>query len=257
MRIGSTALNIERGLLRIWAVLSVLFILCVALYRYSAIRNEFYGSSYVYGLVVPYNQYGNESLLPVSCDNARGKEDSTLLNGYSRLSIGSPSIPEQSGGKMDLSAGLVPRGSGSSIQAQNGQPGAQQFDLRPDAEPDKDGIVWDTPVGDAASVKVELLRQVANLHVDPSANPGTKTDWCWYRASTFRPLYPEYQNDSDNHLLRVFYRRAGLYGLLTFEQGFHPWAMLFQTVAIAVGIPLGILAVGYACSWAFAGFKSA
>jgi hypothetical protein len=222
-------------------VLSALFILSVSFYRYSAIRDEFYASSYVYGLVVPYNQYGNESFLPSRCDTARGMEDPTLLRGYVRLSIGSPPIREQSGGDIDLSAGLVPRGSGSS----------------PIQEQDGDGIVWDTPIGDAASVKAEVLRQVANLHVDTSGNSGFKTAWCWYRASTFRQLYPDYQHTSDNGLVRTFYRKAGLYGLLTFDQSFHQWTMLFQTVAIAIGIPVGILALGYACFWALAGFKSA
>jgi hypothetical protein len=199
----------------------------------------------VYGLVISPNQYGNENLLPVSCGTARGKEDSTLLTGYMRLSIDLPP------GYMDLSAGLVPRGSGSS-QEQGGQPGAQQFDLRPD----DDGVAWDTPIGDALSVEVDVRRQITNLHIDPASNSGFKTVWCWYRASTFRRLYPEHQHTSDNELVRTLYQRAGLYGLLTFDQSFHPWMMLFQTIGVAIGIPFTILAFGYACSWALAGFRS-
>jgi hypothetical protein len=240
VKIHSHILNLRRGLFRIWTVLSVIFILCVAFYRYDAIQTEFYRNSYVYGLVISPNQYGNENLLPVSCTTARGKEDSTLLTGYAKLSIGPPPIREQSVGELDLSAGLVPRGSGSP----------------PNQEQDGDGIVWDTSIGDAASVKAEVIRQVANLHVDPSANSGFKTTWCWYRASTFRPLYPEYQHTSDNSLVMRLYRRAGLYGLLTFDESFHPWTLLFQTIGLAIGVPLAMLALGSACYWALAGFRN-
>jgi hypothetical protein len=82
-------LNVKRGLLRIWVVLSALFILGVAFYRYCTVRDEFYGASSVHGLTVPDNEYSNENLVPVSCDKAPGQENPSLLSGYGRLSIDS------------------------------------------------------------------------------------------------------------------------------------------------------------------------
>ncbi len=239
MKAASSEVNPKRRLFRVWVVLSALFILSVTLYRYDLFRDEFSRASWVHGLTVPDNEYGNENLLPLRCDTARGMQDPTLLRGYLKLSIGSRPFREQTGEDIDLSAGLVPRASVSS----------------PKQEQDKDDIVWDT-IGDAASIKAEVLRQVAGLHVDTSGSSGPKTAWCWYRARTLRQFYPEYQDTSDNLLVRALYQKAGLYGA-TFDQSFHPWTTLFQTVAVAMGIPVGILALGYACLWALAGFKNA
>ena len=56
---------------------------------------------------------------------------------------------------------------------------------------------------------------------------------------------------SDKELDKRLYAKAGK-PLVEF----HPWAKVAKTAAIAMGVPLAILALGYALFWALAGFKS-
>jgi hypothetical protein len=74
---------------------------------------------------------------------------------------------------------------------------------------------------------------------------------CWYEFSKFRSLYPEYKDVSDKDLNIRLYAKAGK-PLLEF----HPWVKVLKTTAIAIGVPLVFLALGWSLFWALAGFKS-
>ena len=74
---------------------------------------------------------------------------------------------------------------------------------------------------------------------------------CWYKFYDFRKLYPEYKDLSNHELERRVYAKAGR--PLT---EFHPWIKVAKTAGVAFGGPFAILALGYALSWAIAGFKS-
>jgi hypothetical protein len=73
---------------------------------------------------------------------------------------------------------------------------------------------------------------------------------CWYEFSKFRALYPEYKDVSDKELDRRLYAKAGK-SLVEF----HPWQKLAKVVLLAIGMPFGFLALGYALVWALAGFN--
>lgn len=74
---------------------------------------------------------------------------------------------------------------------------------------------------------------------------------CWYPIETFRRFYPEYHGLSDRVLSEKLWAKAGI----PTEKHHHPWKMVFDTVALAFGIPLAILALGAGLGWAFAGFR--
>ena len=74
---------------------------------------------------------------------------------------------------------------------------------------------------------------------------------CWYKFYDFRKLYPEYKDLSNHEFERRVYAKAGR--PLT---EFHPWIKVAKTAGVAFGGPFAILALGYALSWAIAGFKS-
>jgi hypothetical protein len=73
-------------------------------------------------------------------------------------------------------------------------------------------------------------------------------DECWYPMSTFRPLYPEYNDLSDNELKRRLYIAHGLHP--------NPWTTLGMWASIAFGIPLVVLILGSSLVWAFSGFAA-
>ena len=79
---------------------------------------------------------------------------------------------------------------------------------------------------------------------DPYAKP------CWYAISKFRPLYPEYNNLSDEELSRKLYDYA--------DPWFRhvPWATLETWAGIAFGIPLAVLVLGASLVWALSGFAA-
>lgn len=74
---------------------------------------------------------------------------------------------------------------------------------------------------------------------------------CWYEFSKFRLLYPEYKDVRDKELNKRLYAKAGK-PLVEF----HPWVKVEKTAAIAIGVPLAILALGSSLFWALAGFQS-
>ncbi len=76
-------------------------------------------------------------------------------------------------------------------------------------------------------------------------------DSCWYPMEKFRHFYPEYQSLSDRVLTEKPWAKAGI----PLEKHHHPWKMVFNTVVLAFGIPLVILALGFGLGWAFAGFR--
>lgn len=73
---------------------------------------------------------------------------------------------------------------------------------------------------------------------------------CWYKVEDFRRLYPEYNSLTDRVLADRLYQKAGRP-----LQRPHPWQTVLQTGTIAVGVPLAVLAVGCAMTWAFSGFR--
>lgn len=74
---------------------------------------------------------------------------------------------------------------------------------------------------------------------------------CWYPYDKFRSLYPEYKDLSEHELSKRLYARAGKPVI-----ELHPWRTVAKTAGIAIGVPLGALALGWSLFWAFAGFKS-
>jgi hypothetical protein len=76
-------------------------------------------------------------------------------------------------------------------------------------------------------------------------------DNCWYEMSKFRPLYPEYNDVSDNELRRKLYADHGVE-----VQNPNPWATLGVWAGIAFGIPLVVLVLGASLVWAFSGFAT-
>jgi hypothetical protein len=150
-------MNVKKGTFRLWVVLSVFFVICVAVVSYSDIRIEFRNANTDWNAIA--TQFGGTNLVPADCEKARG----TLERDYTR---------------------------------------------------DADGV-------------------------------------CWYEFSKFRSLYPEYKDVSDKELDRRLYEKAGKP-----LAEFHPWAKVSKTAGIAIGVPLGFLALGWSLFWAFAGFSS-
>jgi hypothetical protein len=74
---------------------------------------------------------------------------------------------------------------------------------------------------------------------------------CWYKMNDFRRLYPEYKDVNDKVLSEKLYEQAGQP-----LKHLHPWRSVMGVVCVALGIPLGVLALGSALFWAFSGFRS-
>ena len=75
---------------------------------------------------------------------------------------------------------------------------------------------------------------------------------CLYGMSKFRPLYPEYNDLSDNELARKLYTARGM----EFHDRPNRWTTLGTWAAIAFGIPLVVLVLGSSLVWAFSGFAA-
>ena len=75
---------------------------------------------------------------------------------------------------------------------------------------------------------------------------------CWYVMPNFRRLYPEYKDLSDKDLKEKLYEKAGQP-----LKHFHPWQKLGRAVALAFGVPLAVLVLGWALFWAVSGFRAA
>jgi hypothetical protein len=63
-------MNVRQGLFRLWLVLSTLFIIFVGVAYYGLIREEFRIANTDWDAF--YKEYGGTSLLPTTCDKARG-----------------------------------------------------------------------------------------------------------------------------------------------------------------------------------------
>jgi hypothetical protein len=70
--------------------------------------------------------------------------------------------------------------------------------------------------------------------------------------SKFRPLYPEYNDLSDNALKLKLYRAQGV----PTTNIPNPWATLGVWAGIAFAIPLVVLILGASLVWAFSGFAA-
>ena len=148
-------LNVRRGLFRLWAITSVLFMLCVTVISYSSLREQFRNESIDWDAEVA--RYGGYTEEPTFCNVARGV-------------------------------------SGKDYE-------------------ERDGL-------------------------------------CWYRSEDLRRLYPEYRDISNKDLSEKLYAKVGQ--PLHHE---HPWRSVERTAALAIGLPLGLLALGWAVLWAVAGFR--
>jgi hypothetical protein len=73
---------------------------------------------------------------------------------------------------------------------------------------------------------------------------------CWYAAPKFRELYPEYKDLSEAELTKRLHEKVGI----PLKQA-HPWRSLAGAIGLVFGIPLAVLLLGAALSWALAGFR--
>jgi hypothetical protein len=73
---------------------------------------------------------------------------------------------------------------------------------------------------------------------------------CWYQMPTFRRLFPEYGDLSDDVLTSKAYAKAGIE-----LKPARPWRALGIALSIAFGVPLVVLALGAALGWAISGFR--
>jgi hypothetical protein len=79
---------------------------------------------------------------------------------------------------------------------------------------------------------------------------------CWYSLARYRTLYPEYNDMSDQELVRKLYASRGLLTFWDLIPAPTPWATLGMWVSIALGIPLAVLVLGASLVWAFSGFAA-
>jgi hypothetical protein len=79
-----------------------------------------------------------------------------------------------------------------------------------------------------------------------------ETEPCWYDILKFRGHFPEYKDMTDDKLSDRLYEKIGMPP--QYRLSF--WETLAVTMKKAIGIPLGVLALGCAMTWAVAGFRS-
>jgi hypothetical protein len=79
---------------------------------------------------------------------------------------------------------------------------------------------------------------------------------CWYTLPKLRPLYPEYNDLSDEELVRKLYASRGLLTFWDLIPAPAPWATVGMWAGIAFGIPLVVLVLGASLVWAFSGFAA-
>ena len=85
----------------------------------------------------------------------------------------------------------------------------------------------------------------------PSVDYSLEEGFCWYNQDTFRRLYPEYNDLTDGGLSERMYKKAGY--PITKPR---PWFKLFEVAAVAIGVPLAALALGFAGGWIVSGFRA-
>ena len=88
----------------------------------------------------------------------------------------------------------------------------------------------------------------ANARGTADADYTTVKDDCWYPMTTFRRLYPEHNDLSDDAIK--------LDPVLRIATRINPWATLGLRAGIAFGIPLAVLAFGASLVWALSGFAA-
>jgi hypothetical protein len=74
-------------------------------------------------------------------------------------------------------------------------------------------------------------------------------DNCWYPMTTFRRLYPEHNDLSDDAIRKVD-------PVLSIATKMNPWTNMGMAAAIAFGIPLVTLILGSSLLWALSGFAA-
>jgi hypothetical protein len=77
-----------------------------------------------------------------------------------------------------------------------------------------------------------------------------KGELCWYPIEKFRALYPEYKDMGHRALADALYAKVGQP-----REPAHPWRLIGQRVAVALGMPLAVLALGWSLVWALSGFR--
>ena len=108
-------------------------------------------------------------------------------------------------------------------------------------------ISWDVPVLCSDARGVEGKDFLLNA---PWSEEGKGS--CWYTLSKFRPLYPEYNDLSDEDLTLKLYKKRGI----SIQQPTNPWMTLLTDIGIAFGIPLIVLILGTTMAWVLSGFKA-
>jgi len=76
---------------------------------------------------------------------------------------------------------------------------------------------------------------------------------CGYDIPKFRAQHPEYRDLDEDRLLDRLCDEAGI----NMKMPFTPWTKVMEAGAIAVGVPVAVLILGWASLWAYAGFRPA
>jgi hypothetical protein len=74
-----------------------------------------------------------------------------------------------------------------------------------------------------------------------------------YDIPKFRAQHPEYRDLDEDRLLDRLCDEAGI----NMKMPFTPWTKVMEAGAIAVGVPVAVLILGWASLWAYAGFRPA
>jgi hypothetical protein len=82
------------------------------------------------------------------------------------------------------------------------------------------------------------------------ANYSRSDGLCWYEEPTFRSLYPEYRDLSEQELSKRLYAKVGRP-----LKEMRPWRLVAERAGIALGVPLAVLAFGWSLVWALSGFS--
>jgi hypothetical protein len=97
---------------------------------------------------------------------------------------------------------------------------------------------------------VELPVECLSARGVPNQDYKIHDDLCWYETLTFRHLYPEYKDLSDHDLEVKLHDKVGR--PIPHQ---HPWLRVWETIGIALGVPFGVLLIGFSVLWAFTGFR--
>ncbi|AYM12289.1 hypothetical protein At1D1108_26630 [Agrobacterium tumefaciens] len=122
------------------------------------------------------------------------------------------------------------------------------------AEFDKGALLAEILSHDLIHIPVLCAQTRGKLDEDYFLQSGdeVKRPWqtCWYKMPSFRALFPEYKDMSDEDLATKTYEEVGR--PLTPPK---PWQTLAGFAGLAFGLPLAVLVIGSAFVWAFSGFS--